>query len=267
MDKGEESRGASGEGTGAAIGIAMNEAGRDPSLADDARTLLREQARLARLQADDVDEDAALKRRSLHVRHASEIMKFAFELLIALVLLAIVAALGTAMCTAAHDNGLVIEAFSVPPDFAQRGLSGQVVASQLLDKLARMQAETNSIRPADTYRNNWGDDIKVEIPDTGISIGELNRYLGRWLGHETHITGEIWHTPAGIAVTTRATDAGTTFTGKETDLDSLLQKAAESIYAQTQPYRYAAFLGQVGRYPESMQVARRLAENAAPAER
>jgi len=267
MDKSEEPQGASGEGGGAAIGIAMNEAGRDPSLADDARTLLREQARLARLQADDVDEDAALKRRSLHVRHASEIMKFAFELLIALVLLAIVAALGTAMCTAAHDNGLVIEAFSVPPDFAQRGLSGQVVASQLLDKLARMQAETNSIRPADTYRNNWGDDIKVEIPDTGISIGELNRYLGRWLGHETHITGEIWHTPAGIAVTTRATDAGTTFTGKETDLDSLLQKAAESIYAQTQPYRYAAFLGQVGRYPESMQVTQRLAENAAPAER
>src|SRR5215469_13460426 len=267
MDKSQEPQGASGEGAGAAISMALNEAARDPSLAQDARTLLHAQARLARLQADDLDEDAALKRRSLHVRHASEIMKFAFELLIALVLFAVVAALGTAMWSAAHSDGLVIEAFSVPPDFAQRGLSGQVVASQLLDKLARMQQQTNSVRPADTYRNNWGDDIKVEIPDTGISIGELNRYLRRWLGHETHISGEIWHTPNGIAVTARAQDAGTTFTGKETDLDSLLQKAAESIYSETQPYRYAAFLGQAERYQESMHAIQQFAENATPAER
>ncbi|HEX9159597.1 MAG TPA: hypothetical protein VF835_05160, partial [Rhizomicrobium sp.] len=247
MDRGQEQQGTAGERGTAAAGIALNEAARDPALAGDARTLLREQARLARLQADDLSEDGALMRRSLHIRHASEIMKFAFELLIALVMLAIVAALGTAMWTAAHDNGLVIEAFSVPPDFAQRGLSGEVVASQLLDKLARMQQQTNSVRPADTYRNNWGDDIKVEIPDTGISIGELNRYLRRWLGHETHITGDIWHTPSGISVTARAEDAGETFAGNNGDLDALLQKAAEAIYAKTQPYRYAAFLGQLGR--------------------
>jgi len=245
----------------------MNEAAREASLAEDARTLLREQARLARLQADDLSEEGALMRRSLRVKHASDVMKFAFELLVALVLFAIVAALATAMWSAAHDNGLVIEAFSVPPDLAQRGLSGEVVASQLLDKLARMQEQTNSVRPADTYRNNWGDDIKVEIPDTGISIGELNRYLTRWLGHETHITGEIYHTPSGIAVTTRGQDAGKTFAGKNGDLDGLLQKAAESIYAQTQPYRYAAFLGQVGRDQEAMHVVERLAGDATPAER
>jgi hypothetical protein len=155
----------------------------------------------------------------------------------------------------------------LPPDLASRGLSGEVVASQLLDKLARMQAETNSIRPAGTYRNNWGDDIKVEIPDTGISIGELNRYLRHWLGRETHITGEIYRVPAGIALTARARDAGTTFTGKETDFDNLLQKAAEAIYAETQPYRYAAFLDQMGRIPEAMPVLKRLATDAAPAER
>jgi tetratricopeptide (TPR) repeat protein len=267
MDEGQDRRDTSAERAGAAIGIAMNESARDPSLAEDARTLLREQARLARLQADDLSEEGALMRRSLRVKHASDMMKFAFELLVALVLLAIVAALATAMWSAAHDNGLVIEAFSVPPDLAQRCLSRELLASQLLDKLARMQQQTNSVRPADTYRNNWGDDIKVEIPDTGISIGELNRYLTRWLGHETHITGEIYHTPSGIAVTTRAQDGGETFAGKNGDLDGLLQKAAESIYAQTQPYRYAAFLGQVGRDQEAMHVVERLAGNAAPAER
>lgn len=263
-DGGETGAGAHGA---AALGIAMNEAARDPSLAEDARTLLREQARLARLEADELAEQGTLMRRSLRIRHASQLMKFAFELLVALVLLAIVAALASAMWSAGRDNGLVIDAFSVPPDLAQSGLRGEVIATQLLDKLTRMQDETNSIRPAGTYRNNWGDDIKVEIPDTGISIGELNRYLHRWLGRETHITGEIYHTSAGIAVTARAQGAGETFTGKETDLDSLLQKAAEAIYSQTQPYRYAAFLDEKGRFPEAMRVLHTLAAEANPTER
>ena len=267
MDETEDGHPGASAGDPAALHLALDAARADSTIREDARAVLREQARLSRIQADQLSEDGAFMRRSLRVKHANEMMKFAFALGVALVLAAIVAALATAMWTAAQDSGLVIEAFSVPPDLAQRGLSGDVIANQLLDKLARMQQETNSIRPADTYRNNWGDDIKVEIPDTGISIGELNRYLRRWLGRETHITGEIWHTPSGIAVTARAREAGTTFTGKETDLDALLQKAAESIYAETQPYRYAAFLNEVGRDREGMRVLKMLAAEAAPAER
>jgi len=37
---------------------------------------------------------------------------------------------------AAHSRGLLIELFSVPPDMADRGRTGKVVAAQLLDKLA-----------------------------------------------------------------------------------------------------------------------------------
>jgi tetratricopeptide (TPR) repeat protein len=265
-DNDERAR-AHGDGGAAALGIALDAARADPAITEDARILLREQARLARMQADQIDEEAALARWTSRVRHANEVMKVAFQLSVALVVLAIVAALASAMWSAARDNGLVIEAFSVPPDFATRGLNGEVVASQLLDKLTHMQEETNSIRPADTYRNNWGDDIKVEIPDTGISISELNRYLRHWLGHETHITGEIYRVPDGIAVTARARDAGTTFTGKEADLDKLLQKAAEAIYGETQPYRYAAFLSEMGRYPEAFIVAKKLTAVASPAER
>ncbi|MGH6889173.1 MAG: hypothetical protein ACREHF_08265 [Rhizomicrobium sp.] len=265
MEEGE--RGKSGDAGAAALGVALDAARSNPDMTEDARVLLREQARLARMQADQLGEDAGLMRWSLRFRHASAVMKFAFELAIAFVLAAIAAALATAMWSAAHDNGLVIEAFSVPPDFASRGLTGEAVASRLLDKLTRMQKATNSIRPADTYRNNWGDDIKVEIPDTGISIGELNLYLRQWLGSETHITGEIYRTSSGIAVTARARDAGVTFAGKESDVDSLLQKAAESVYSETQPYRYAAFLDEQGRDREAIAVLRNLAAESAPAER
>jgi Tfp pilus assembly protein PilF len=268
MDRtGDEERARRASDAGAAVGLALDAARADPELAEDARTLLREQARLARVQADELEEEAGLTRWSLRLKRASEVMKFAFELSVALVLIAVIAALATAMWSAAHDNGLVIEAFSVPPDLAGRGLNGEVVASQLLDKISRMQVEANSIRPAGSFRNNWGDDIKVEIPDTGISIGELNRYLRRWLGHETHITGEIYRTASGIAVTARAADAGTTFTGKENDLDALLQNAAESIYSETQPYRYAAYLNTENRNAEAVAVLTRLAATATPAER
>ena len=234
---------------------------------EEARDYLRKQSRLADLQIEDAERQDRLRHWSLRFGNISAVMKVAFEVALAFIVLAIAAFIATGMWTAAHDKGLVIEAFSVPPDFAQRGLSGEVVASQLLDKLARMQEQTNSIRPANSYRNNWGDDVKVEIPDTGISIGELNRYLRRWLGDETHITGEIYHAPSGIAVTARAGGAGQTLSGRDTEFDALLQKTAESIYSQTQPYRYAAFLKDAGRDREAMGVLERLAANAAPAER
>jgi hypothetical protein len=144
---------------------------------------------------------------------------------------------------AAHSTGLIIEPFAVPSDMAAKGLSGQVVASQMLDKLTTMQNATDSGRSPQSYENNWGDNIRVEIPETGISIGELQRFLKSWLGHDTHITGEVWRTGTGIAVTAREGAApGATFTGPESDLDGLMQKVAEHIYGITQPYRYANFL-------------------------
>ena len=150
---------------------------------------------------------------------------------------------GLMVWDAAHSTGLIIEPFAVPSDMAGKGLSGQVVASQMLDKLTTMQDATDSGRSPQSYENNWGDNIRVEIPETGISIGELQRFLKSWLGHDTHITGEVWRTGTGIAVTAREGAApGATFTGPESDLDGLMQKVAEHIYGITQPYRYANFL-------------------------
>ena len=48
----------------------------------------------------------------------------------------------------------------------------------MLDKLIAMQNGTGSVRPAQSYANNWGDDLKVEIPETGVSIGEAIVFYG-----------------------------------------------------------------------------------------
>ena len=139
-------------------------------------------------------------------------------------------AIAAATWSAYEANGVVIEAFSVPPDLAAKGLTGQVIATRLQDRLAALQAATYSFRAPSSYANNWGDDIKVQIPDTGVSIGELNRYLRNWLGHETHISGEVWHTPDGIAVTARAgSEASPVIAGREAEFDKLFLKLVARV--------------------------------------
>ena len=215
-----------------------------------ADAFLSAQTELTRLQIEDMEREEKLRFRSARLRHLGEALKVGFELSVALIALLIAAAIASAVWNAARDNGLVVESFSVPPELADKGLTGQVVAARILDRLSALQAQTVSHRAASSYANNWGNDIKVQIPDTGISIGDFNRYLHQWLGHETHITGEIYRAPAGLAVTARAgSTASPTFTGA--DLDKLLQQAAEAVYAQTQPYRYAVYLMNTGRAAEA----------------
>jgi len=229
--------------------------------------LLDRQIALADLQIEEMAHEIKLRQWSLRFANVSAVMKVSFEIAVAVIVTAVAAVLCGAIWSAAHDDGMVIEAFGVPPDLAQRGLTGQIVAGQLQDELARMSA-VPTVRPTDTYRNNWADDIKVEIPDTGVSIGEFNRYLRAWLGHETHISGAIYRTPDGVAVTMRAGDApGETFTGSEKDLLALMQKAAEHVFVATQPLRYSDYLEAKKRFAEEFEVLHRLEADGPPGER
>jgi len=248
----------------AAAFAALAYASRDKADAflDEQTRLAREQAEVARLQADDLRREDSLRHWSLRVRHVGDVVKVMFEVALALLVVAAVASLAAIVWNAAHDDTLVIEAFSVPPDLAARGLTGQAIAAQLQDQLGSMQNATDSSRPEKSYANSWDDGIKVVIPDTGISIGDLYRTLAGWLGHQTHITGEVYRTPSGIAITARSNGAGGfTVTGGEAQFAALIQQSAEAIYHRTQPYRYAVYLANNGQVPRAMPIYRDLAEN------
>src|SRR6202030_3533494 len=105
----------------------------------------------------------------------SAIMKIAFEIALAFIIFAIAGLVASAIWAAAHNDGLVIGAFNVPADMAAKGLTRQVIATQVQDRIAFIQSHADTLRAASTFRNNWGDDIKVQIPDTGVSIGEAYR--------------------------------------------------------------------------------------------
>ncbi len=165
---------------------------------------------------------------------------------------------------ASRARGVVVEAFAVPPDMAERGLTGPVLAAQMLDRLTGMQAQTESLRAASTYANDWGGDIAVEIPSTGVSIGDLRRYLREWLGDQTRLSGEVFRLTDGrIAVTTRVgARPATRAEGAEAELDVLIQQGAEAIYAETQPYRHAVWLNREGRDEEAIAAYHRMSLGA-----
>lgn len=135
-----------------------------------------------------------------------------------------------------------------------------MAATRLLDGLATLQSQTVSNRAPGSYANDWGDEIQVQIPQTGVSIGELQDFLRGWLGRETSISGEIIRTSGGYAVTVRTgAEAGRQFVGTEAELDDLLKKASEAVYESTQPEGFAAWLrGQPGRTDEAAAVHERL---------
>ena len=170
--------------------------------------------------------------------------------------LGIAAGLALMVWDAAHSNSLLIEPLSVPPDLAERGLSGQVIAAKLQDRLVFMERNTNSARPAKSYANSWGEHaIKLDIPETGISLTELDNYLRARLDHDIHVSGEVVRTASGIMLTARAGDDGAkNVSGPETEMDMMIQQLAESVYRITQPFRYGMFLVTNGRGAEALPV-------------
>jgi tetratricopeptide (TPR) repeat protein len=217
-----------------AVDIAMAAAVSGKPLPDVARRLLEEQSELIHAQCAE-----------LRLRGIGERVRAALWAILAIAALAIVGLIALLLVHAARANALIVQSFQVPPALATQGLSGQVVATQVLDKLAQMQGQSESMRAASSYDNNWGDDLKIDIPNTGATADQVWKLLRGWLGKETRISGEVIQTPEGLALTARAgAKAGERFVSKSGNLDELVTKAAELIYRETQPYRYSVYLAQ-----------------------
>ena len=252
----------------AAMAIGLRK-GRGRSAADPKLdALLEGQTRLTELQAEHLHEQRELMLSRLRWGRFSDRMKALLQIMTAVVGAAVVALVATMAWQAHEAHGLVIEAFSVPPDLARTGLTGQVAASRFLDKLQALQTgTTNSSRPSQSYATDWGSDFKVEIPETGLTFSEFDKLLRERLGHVDHVTGEIVATPEGIALTARMGDQPPrAFTGPVASFDELARKAAEAVYGASQPYRFAEYLDQHARSEEAFQVISDLARNGPPSE-
>lgn len=251
-----------------AAAAAFQQAGDHPGLAEEMKSYFAELRQLIQLQQRHFDEE---RRLSIHAarrkQYADRIRNGLATLALAVSGLVLVWLAATAW-TASRSHRLVVDAFSSPADLARDGVTGQVVAARLLDRLRELERNTRSPRPPTSYESNWSGDAKIEIPQTGLTLGEVERVLRERLGHESHVTGEIIRTSSGIRVSARyGEESGETFEGPADQLDALIAKAAEAIYRVSQPYRYAVYLSENGRNDEALAVANSLAASGPTSER
>ena len=260
----EVERPAEAGGQGLAAGMAMDLARTERRVADRAADFLQEQTRLTQQMADQSAAEFPSRLRQLQkraiegkLRRVGQRIRIGLQFVSA----AVVAMIAFGLCVMLYDaltsRSVVVDPFDAPPALAARGLTGKVVAGGLLDELARLQAATRVSTRKRQLSNAWTSDVKVEVPETGVSIGEMDRLLKSRLGHDVHIGGDLVQTDAGqLALTVRGDGIlAKTFTGAPADLGKLTAQAAEYVYGQSQPATFAAYLYSQARNQEAVAFA------------
>jgi tetratricopeptide (TPR) repeat protein len=250
----------------AAVSLALERARNRRGKSSDpvADRFLARQEELVAKQLHHLDEQF----RHLRLKHFSERLKVTLQLLTILAGAVVLGVLALIAWQASRAEGIVVDAFSVPPSYAAKGLTGSVVAGKVLDRLVKFDHDANPLVRT-SVDGAWTENAKIELPETGLTIDEAERLLRKWLGHEQHVTGEVVETPAGVTLTAR-TQAGADVeaSGDPANLAQLTEQLAEQVYARAQPVTYAFRMMQLGRLDESDAVtAAVLAETESGVER
>ena len=231
-----------------------------------ADAFLDEQIALVRLQKEHLHEQRGLLLSHLKWRRYGDCMRSGWQTLVAIVALAIFLGICAAVWTASQSRGLVIESFSVPPDFAARGIGGDQLAGDMMSKVATIRAfgNSHSYGTSEGVHSGSEQDVRVEIPETGVSVADVWRLLRGWFGQERHVTGDLRELADGkVALVVHVTDAPTiTVAGAAADLDKIEQDAAEQVYGILDPLNHSIYLSETGRTAKGMDAIKAFAEGA-----
>jgi tetratricopeptide (TPR) repeat protein len=244
-----------------AAALAADHAKYDPGVARAAERFLDKQARLLDAQTAELEEQRPLRLRHLQnqsregkLRRAGQRIRLAMQVFIGLILTVLGIGVLVMLYDAFNARSVVVDAFRAPSGLASRGLTGDVVAEDVLDALQKMQDATRATDKGMNTRGAWASDVRIEVPETGVSIGEINRLLHERFGHDLHIGGELVQTETGgLALTVRGDGVpAATFSGAGSDLQKLTLEAAEYVYGRSQPARFAIYLTDHNRFADEV---------------
>jgi hypothetical protein len=167
---------------------------------------------------------------------------------------------------ASRADGVVIKSFTVAPDLVRRGVTGEVVASELLDKLTGISDSAQSGAETGKFGAGWGQTISLQIPETGVSISEVDRWLREKLGHEQALGGEVVQNPDGTVTLAVRLDGHPLppQTGAAADLPQLLQRTAETLYRRERPMAYVNYLAVTQRLDDWLAAGREMTDSHDP---
>jgi len=249
--------------------VAANLASQNPEVAAKTAAMFEEQTQLLRLQRKNVEAEYEFFESEAGPRLLVLRLRAGFQLFFALFATVIGVGLAIVIYSATQSRSVVINSFEVPPSLAADGLNGKVVAAGLLDFLTKIQAASRGTIERRDLSNAWTSEISIEVPDTGVSIGDLERLIKTRFGHDQHIDGDLVRSVSGgLALTVRGDGIlPSTFTGDAGALDNLLREAGEYLFAQSQPGLWMAYLSKNNRYGEAVAFAESAYNTVAPTER
>jgi tetratricopeptide (TPR) repeat protein len=237
-----------------AAALAAEVARDNPELAQEASAYFRKQSHLVEVQTEHLHEQRAVNLQLLKLRRFGERLRVGLQLFV--ILVATVIGIGGAILIrdAVNSRSVVVESFDAPPALVARGVTGKVVADGLLDELRRLQSATRADAGKRDLANAWTGEIKLAVPEAGISLGELSRMLKARFGQDLHIEGELIQTDSGgLALTVRGDGvAARKFIGTAGDLDNLISQAAGYVYSQSEPVLWAYYLTNKGLNDEAL---------------
>jgi tetratricopeptide (TPR) repeat protein len=248
-----------------AAAVAAIASRQDPQVARDTSAFLQEHSALLKVQKNHLEDEHAIRLHHLRgqaregdIRRVGLRLRVAFQVFLALVATVFGAGFVVALHDAFASSGVVVEPFDAPPALAASGLTGKVVAAGLLDELMRLQNATRTSAAKRNLSNAWTNEIKLAVPEAGISVSEIARLLKERFGHDLHIDGELVQTETpGLELTVRGDGVSAkSFAGASGDLKKLTIAAAEYVYSQSEPALWASYLSNTGRYAEAITFSR-----------
>ncbi len=243
-----------------ALSMAIELARINPEVARHTARFMEAQAEVARAQATFSTLGAAHAARELQaqsregwLRRAGQRARLAMQVFAVLVASTVTLALLSMLYAAATSRSVIVDLFRAPSSLAATGLTGDVIATKVLDALQKLQDDTRSDGGGALETHGaWASDIKLDLPETGVSVGEIDRILHREFGHDTHIDGDVVQTGSGALEMTIRGDGVPAASFAGPDLGALVTQGAEYAYSRSQPGRYASYLISRGRLDDAL---------------
>ena len=251
-----------------AAAVAAGISNYNPEVAAKTAVFFEEQTELVKAQRKSVETEHKYFQVEWGPRLLALRLRTGFQIFFALFATVIGMGLAIVIYTAIQSRSVVIDPIDIAPNVAADVPSGKIVAAGLLDVLTKIQAASRANIEHRNLSNAWTNQISIDVPETGISIGQLERMIKTRFGHDQHVEGDLVKAPAGLALTVRGTGIlPKTFTGETGALDKLVRQGGEYVFSQSQPGLWAAYLTNNDRNDEAILFAQRAYATVDPSER
>jgi tetratricopeptide (TPR) repeat protein len=258
-----------------AAAMAANLAGSHEGVARKTEIYLEKQAQLLETQNQHLKDEHALRLASLRHRIGEQALRRQ-GMKVRVVAQYIFASLGALLCVGAvvmvydafHSRKVIIDPFEIAPGLNAPISSGKIVAEELLDRLTQLQSGTRTSAQKRGLSSAWANEISIQVPQTGVSIGQIEKFLKARFGHDQHIDGDLVKADTeGVVLTVRGTGIlAKSFTDAAGHIEAAVNAAAEYIYGESEPGLFAKYLSDIGRNDEAIAFAKAHLSKASVAE-